>query len=127
MAHHGAVIFEDQVRIPLGMGSLDRFRRWARSGEFPEQGRIDYLNGEIEVDMSPEDLLTHGIVKSAIAGYGAADKEQVQRMVQLVLAMTERPRPDDAADALAIAVCHAHHRQSAARRVAAMAVAGGRR
>jgi crossover junction endodeoxyribonuclease RuvC len=43
-------------------------------------------------------------VKSAIAGYGAADKEQVQRMVQLVLAMTERPRPDDAADALAIAV-----------------------
>ena len=43
-------------------------------------------------------------VKSAIAGYGAADKEQVQRMVQLVLGMTELPRPDDAADALAIAV-----------------------
>ena len=43
-------------------------------------------------------------VKSAIAGYGAADKEQVQRMVQMVLGMSERPRPDDAADALAIAV-----------------------
>jgi crossover junction endodeoxyribonuclease RuvC len=43
-------------------------------------------------------------VKSAIAGYGAADKEQVQRMVQLVLGMSELPRPDDAADALAIAV-----------------------
>ncbi len=43
-------------------------------------------------------------VKSAIAGYGAADKEQVQRMVQVVLGMTERPRPDDAADALAVAV-----------------------
>jgi crossover junction endodeoxyribonuclease RuvC len=42
-------------------------------------------------------------VKSAITGYGAADKEQVQRMVQLVLGMTEVPRPDDAADALAIA------------------------
>ena len=42
-------------------------------------------------------------VKSAIAGYGAADKEQVQRMVQLVLGMSEIPRPDDAADALAIA------------------------
>ena len=42
-------------------------------------------------------------VKSAIAGYGAADKEQVQRMVQLVLGMSELPRPDDAADALAIA------------------------
>ncbi len=42
-------------------------------------------------------------VKSAITGYGAADKEQVSRVVQLVLAMSERPRPDDAADALAIA------------------------
>jgi crossover junction endodeoxyribonuclease RuvC len=42
-------------------------------------------------------------VKSAIAGYGAADKEQVQRMVRLVLRMSELPRPDDAADALAIA------------------------
>ena len=44
-------------------------------------------------------------VKSAIAGYGAADKEQVQRMVQLVLGMATLPTPDDAADALAIAVC----------------------
>ena len=42
-------------------------------------------------------------VKSAIAGYGAADKGQVQRMVMLVLGMSELPRPDDAADALAIA------------------------
>jgi len=47
---------------------------------------------------------TPSMVKSAIAGYGAADKEQVQRMVQMVLGMDERPRPDDAADALAIAV-----------------------
>jgi len=47
-------------------------------------------------------------VKSAIAGYGAADKEQVQRMVQLVLGMSEMPRPDDASDALAIAVWVAH-------------------
>ena len=43
-------------------------------------------------------------VKSAIAGYGAADKHQVQRMVQVVLGMAEPPRSDDAADALAIAV-----------------------
>ena len=42
-------------------------------------------------------------VKSAITGYGAADKEQVGRMVQLVLGMSELPSPDDAADALAIA------------------------
>jgi crossover junction endodeoxyribonuclease RuvC len=51
-------------------------------------------------------------VKSAIAGYGAADKEQVQRMDQVVLAMAERPRPDDAADALAIAVWAANSESS---------------
>jgi len=50
-------------------------------------------------------------VKSAIAGYGAADKDQVARMVQLVCGMAERPRPADAADALAIAtwVANTHH------------------
>jgi crossover junction endodeoxyribonuclease RuvC len=47
-------------------------------------------------------------VKVAVAGYGAADKEQVQRMVKLVLGMDELPTPDDAADALAVAVCVAN-------------------
>ena len=47
-------------------------------------------------------------VKLAVTGYGRAPKEQVQRMVQVVLAMSELPRPDDAADALAVAVCTAH-------------------
>ena len=47
-------------------------------------------------------------VKLAVTGYGKAPKEQVQRMVQMVLAMKQIPRPDDAADALAVAVCTAH-------------------
>lgn len=47
-------------------------------------------------------------VKLAVTGYGRATKDQVQRMVQLVLSMAELPRPDDAADALAVAVCTAH-------------------
>jgi len=51
-------------------------------------------------------------VKSAIAGYGAADKAQVQHMVQVVLGMAELPRPDDAADALAIAVWAANSASS---------------
>jgi crossover junction endodeoxyribonuclease RuvC len=53
-------------------------------------------------------------VKSAVAGYGAADKDQIQRMVQMVLGMAERPRPDDAADALAIAVWAANTAGAAA-------------
>ena len=47
-------------------------------------------------------------VKSAVAGYGAADKGQVSRMVQMVLGLSARPTPDDAADALAIAICIAN-------------------
>jgi crossover junction endodeoxyribonuclease RuvC len=54
-------------------------------------------------------------VKSAIAGYGAADKEQVGRMVQLVLGMTAPPTPDDAADALAIAVWAANSERAGER------------
>lgn len=47
-------------------------------------------------------------VKQAITGYGRAGKEQVQQMVRLLLRLPEIPRPDDAADALAAAICHAH-------------------
>ena len=51
-------------------------------------------------------------VKSAVAGYGAADKEQVQRMVGLVLGLPEPPAPDDAADALAVAICIANRERA---------------
>jgi crossover junction endodeoxyribonuclease RuvC len=54
-------------------------------------------------------------VKVAIAGHGAAGKEQVQRMVQAVLGLPEIPEPDDAADALAIAICVAHRERSTSR------------
>jgi crossover junction endodeoxyribonuclease RuvC len=47
-------------------------------------------------------------VKQAVTGYGAAEKRQVQAMVRVLLALAENPRPDDAADALAIAICHLH-------------------
>jgi crossover junction endodeoxyribonuclease RuvC len=47
-------------------------------------------------------------VKQAVVGYGGADKQQVQYMVQRILGLPAPPRPDDAADALAVAICHAH-------------------
>src|SRR3954453_467320 len=49
---------------------------------------------------------TPGQVKQAVAGYGAAGKDQVQRMVQSLLGLAEAPKPADAADALALALCH---------------------
>ncbi|WP_240414347.1 crossover junction endodeoxyribonuclease RuvC [Paenibacillus periandrae] len=47
-------------------------------------------------------------VKQAVVGYGKAEKKQVQEMVKLFLHLSAVPKPDDVADALAIAICHAH-------------------
>ena len=47
-------------------------------------------------------------VKVAVSGYGRADKNQVQQMVRILLNLKEIVKPDDAADALAVAICHAH-------------------
>jgi crossover junction endodeoxyribonuclease RuvC len=47
-------------------------------------------------------------IKSAVVGYGRAEKAQIQMMVRLLLGLRELPSPDDAADALAVAICHAH-------------------
>jgi len=47
-------------------------------------------------------------VKQAVVGYGRARKEQVQQMVRILLNLDRIPKPDDAADALAVAICHAH-------------------
>lgn len=47
-------------------------------------------------------------VKVAVSGYGRADKNQVQQMVKILLNLKEIVKPDDASDALAVAICHAH-------------------
>ncbi len=47
-------------------------------------------------------------VKQAVVGYGRAEKKQVQQMVKVLLNLKDIPKPDDAADALAVALCHAH-------------------
>ncbi len=47
-------------------------------------------------------------IKQAVTGYGSADKTQMQEMVKILLGLRDVPRPDDAADALAVAICHLH-------------------
>jgi Uma2 family endonuclease len=63
----GAVIFEDQLRVPMDVFELDRFRAWAHSDDYPETGKIAFIVGEIEVDMSPEELNSHGRVKRDVS------------------------------------------------------------
>lgn len=54
------------------------------------------------------------VIKQAVAGYGGADKYQVQEMVRMLLDLDQAPHPDDAADAVAVAVCHIHSARMAA-------------
>jgi crossover junction endodeoxyribonuclease RuvC len=57
-------------------------------------------------------------IKSAVVGYGLAQKEQVQFMVGRLLCMAEPPSQPDAADALAVAICHLHHAETMDRQLA---------
>jgi Uma2 family endonuclease len=54
------------LRIPAAVTALPAFRAWAQSEAFPQGVRIDYLAGEVDIDMSPEDVTTHGTPKAAI-------------------------------------------------------------
>ncbi len=55
------------LSVPPGGDTLEGFRRWTAGESFPEHGRIDFLDGELVVDLSPENLFQHGTVKTAIA------------------------------------------------------------
>jgi Uma2 family endonuclease len=57
------VVYEDTVEIPDGISDLAAFRRWAHSDDFPETGRICYLNDIVWVDLSKEQVFTHNQVK----------------------------------------------------------------
>lgn len=71
------------------------------------RGVLLYICGSCEVAVSEYTPLQ---VKQALTGYGRADKRQVQMMVRSVLKLKDVPRPDDAADALAVAICHQQSR-----------------
>jgi Uma2 family endonuclease len=62
-----AVILDESIRIPGKAASLETFRRWARSPDFPARGRYSYLRNEVWVDMSAEELYTHNQVKGKVA------------------------------------------------------------
>lgn len=58
---------DGRVQIPADAFSFEGFQRWLESPDFPETGRIDFLSGEVEVDMSPEEPGSHAVVKVAIS------------------------------------------------------------
>lgn len=85
------LFFQKNVRTALSVGQA--------------RGVVLLAMAEMGIDVAEYTPLE---VKLAIAGYGKADKGQVQQMVRALLSLPSVPQPDDAADALAIAICHLH-------------------
>ena len=78
--------------------------------------RLAEVRGVILLAAVQRGLVVHSYapreVKASVAGHGHADKRQMQVMVRALLSMTEIPEPSDAADALAVALCHLHAEQA---------------
>ena len=73
------VVIEGRVTVPSWVRDLDSFRRWVKSDELPESGRFSFLDGEIWVDLSMEQLFTHNDVKTQYTMVvGALAQEQKQ-------------------------------------------------
>ena len=79
----------------------------------------------VEAGLPPVEY-TPAEIKRAVVGYGRAQKPQVQHMIKLLLGLDAAPEPHDAADALAVAICHVHCAASPAKR-AALGARGGQR
>jgi crossover junction endodeoxyribonuclease RuvC len=74
---------------------------------------VGQARGVAMLTLAQADLPVHEYtpneIKQTVCGYGGAGKAQMQRMVQTLLHLNDLPKPDDAADALAVAICHIHH------------------
>jgi len=91
----GAVIFEDQLRVPMDVFELQKFCDWAHSDEYPETGKIAFIDGEIEVDMSPEELTSHNRVKRDLSidlGTIVRQSDQGELLVDGALLVNESAR-----------------------------------
>ena len=89
--------------------------------------KLSEVRGVVLLAAAQEKIPVHSYspreVKASVAGYGHASKHQMQQMVRAQLHLREAPQPTDAADALAVALCHIHSAQSRARIAAATAPA----
>ncbi len=84
--------FATNVKVALKLGQV--------------RGVVLYLGEKADLEVAE---YSPRLVKQTVVGYGNAEKHQVQEMVKLLLRMQTVPQPHDAADALAIAICHFHH------------------
>ncbi len=128
---YGAVRAKDEMTFPERLVHVHRGLAEAIEAQRPDAAAIEklYLGKSFRSIMTtgegrgiailtaalanlPVHEYTPAEVKKAVVGVGAAHKTQVQEMVRILLGMGEVPRPQDAADALAVAICHAQRASS---------------
>lgn len=63
----GSITFEDAISVPADVLEFESFRAWAHSDQFPQHGKISFIDGDIEIDMSPEELNSHNRVKRDVS------------------------------------------------------------
>jgi Uma2 family endonuclease len=73
------VVIQDQVTVPSWIHDLESFRRWAKSHEFPDHGRFSFLDGDIWVDLSMEQLFTHSRVKLEFGAVLRSIEQEINR------------------------------------------------
>jgi crossover junction endodeoxyribonuclease RuvC len=84
------------------------FQKNVRTAITVSQARGVILVALAEAGLNSIGEYTPNEIKQAVTGYGGADKKQVQEMVRVILGLEDIPKPDDAADALAVAITHLH-------------------
>jgi crossover junction endodeoxyribonuclease RuvC len=123
--HYGAIITPPNMPMPNRLLLIYQSLKEILILHHPDTGAVEKLffqkNAKTALTVSQArgvilmTLAEYGIpigeyspldVKNAVVGYGGADKNQVQQMVKAILNLAEIPKPDDTADALAIAICH---------------------
>lgn len=105
--HHQIAVLIDRFRPEVVVVEQLFFARNVTTALAVGQARGVVLLAAAQRDISVAEY-TPSEVKQAVVGYGKADKGQMQEMVRLILGLDRVPSPDDVADALALAVCHAH-------------------
>ena len=104
--------YEQEVRLPLQLADSPltaQCRAAVRAN--PANTEALYALALAQKGLHPVSY-TPNQVKLSVVGYGGAEKKQVMEMTKSILHLTKLPRPDDAADALALAICHGHSRQA---------------
>ena len=102
----GSIVIEGQFRVPADVFDLARFREWVHSAEFPKGGRVSFIGGEIEVEMSPEEIESHNKLKTRLAAVLDRHVDETRAGGSLVRRRSSRARGSRPCDGARSSILH---------------------